>query len=119
MNRNWLNYAGKENGLSDYFFKNYIPTDEYDKTKLFVKHIDNESIEELTCRIYNILESWFLHNRAIPEMIVLTRQDYMNLLENSNIINDDYIFGMKIDFFRKKVVNRRGYKKYGIKSKSI
>lgn len=107
MDRSWLNRVGKEEGLHDYYFKKFVPTKDYNETKLFIKHIDNESYEDLTTRIYNILESWFLHNKSIPQMIVLTKKDYINLLENTNVIEDDYIFGMKIDFFRKKTNDRK------------
>lgn len=117
MDKSWINVSGKENGLAPYFFKNYVPTERYDNPKIFVKHIDDETANQLTARIYELVESWFLHNKSMPKEIVLTLTDFNMLLEETDTIQDNHIFGMKIDFFRK------NYKKDGsyetrIKSKS-
>ena len=101
MDKSWINTSGKENGLFPYFFKNYVPTERYENPKIFVKHIDDETANQLTLRIYNLIESWFLHNRTMPQMIVLTKQDYIMLLNDTDTIEDNHIFGMEIDFFKK------------------
>lgn len=101
MDKSWINKSGKENGLAPYFFKNYVPTERYENPKIFVKHIDKETTQQLTSRIYELVESWFLHNRSIPKEIVLTLTDYNMLLDETDVIKDNYIFGMKIDYFRK------------------
>lgn len=107
MDKSWINVSGKENGLAPYFFKNYVPTERYDNPKIFVKHIDEETANQLTARIYELVESWFLHNKSMPQMIVLTKQDYNMLLDDTDTIQNNHIFGMEIDFFKK------NYKKEG------
>ena len=103
MTKNWLNSAGKENGLIDYVSKKIDPNKKYENNKMFIHHLDNESMSELTCRIYNSLEIWYLFRKNVPEMLVISKQDYVNLVENTDVVDDGYIFGMKVDFFRRKV----------------
>lgn len=104
---NWIeeskhphNLIGKNIGLKYLYKDEYL--EQYKTNKLFINSKENESIEHLTCKIYSLIESFFLQRRQLPEKIILSKSDYQKLLDNTTIIDNDCILNIEVDLLREK-----------------
>ncbi len=99
--KNAFNIIGKNIGLKDLIRKDNSE-EEYKTNKLFINSKEDETIEHLTCKIYILIEKWFLSRGILPEYIVLSKEDYKKLLDRTIVVDDNCILGIKIDLLREK-----------------
>lgn len=104
---NWIeeskhphNLIGKNIGLKYLYKDEYL--EQYKTNKLFINSKESESIEHLTCKIYSLIESFFLSRRQLPEKIVLSKGDYQKLLDNTTIIDNNCILNIEVDLLKEK-----------------
>lgn len=110
--KNVFNVVGKNIGLKDLINIDYSNSNGYKMNRLFINPIKRETTNQLTLRIYNFIEKWYLSNGKLPKYLVLSQKDYNRLLEETSIIDEKYILGIKIDIFKEKNVSYKENKKW-------